>query len=407
MNALLGWLADTTVSLTFLLAVLLLIRGPAARLLGAATAYRLWLLVPLHLAASLLPLEAAGLQPIQLAPLFTTADTTAAGAPAAAGGWLPWLAVPWLAGLGWSLAVLLRDCHQARQLVAGSTPVPAGWLDDFVQPGLEPGRILRTSAAASPMVAGMLRPYLLLPEDFTRRHDPREQRLILAHEVGHLRRRDNVATLAARVVSAFYWFHPLARRALAAFRTDQELSCDARALRRSGPSERKAYGRALVRCAATTDPVAAASSWQGQRQLKERTMMLKTHRHSPARALAGLAVVTTLAIGVTSVSVDAFATDRAMKNSGAAIQQPVLVERTPPRYPAAAAKEKIEGKVVMQFTVDTDGRVQDASVVRSEPDDRFNEAAMEALRQWRFEPARKDGEPVAVEARQAIRFEMD
>lgn len=73
------------------------------------------------------------------------------------------------------------------------------------------------------------------------------------------------------------------------------------------------------------------------------------------------------------------------------------------RYPRKARKQGIEGRVVVRFIVDTDGRVREASV--PEPvHPLLDEAALKAVRSMRFVPAQKDGERVAVQLSVPIGF---
>jgi TonB family protein len=94
----------------------------------------------------------------------------------------------------------------------------------------------------------------------------------------------------------------------------------------------------------------------------------------------------------------------------AAVKGPDLAGITPPRkiqsslptYPESAKKEKITGLVVLETVIDENGKATSIEVLES-PDPRLSEAAASALRQWLFEPARKqDGRPVA--ARVSIEF---
>jgi TonB family protein len=73
-----------------------------------------------------------------------------------------------------------------------------------------------------------------------------------------------------------------------------------------------------------------------------------------------------------------------------------------PEYPRAARRRNLTGSVEVQFTVTTDGRVRAMSILRSNPGDTFDQAAMDAVEQWRFEPTIENG--VAVEKRTAVRL---
>jgi protein TonB len=80
--------------------------------------------------------------------------------------------------------------------------------------------------------------------------------------------------------------------------------------------------------------------------------------------------------------------------------------RTRPVYPYVAQRRNIEGFVEIQFVVTRDGRVDDVHVARSEPGTLFVDAAKRAVERWRFEPAEKDGAPVAVRVVQTLRFQV-
>lgn len=71
-----------------------------------------------------------------------------------------------------------------------------------------------------------------------------------------------------------------------------------------------------------------------------------------------------------------------------------VIQNKPPVYPGKARRKGTEGDVLLQATVDTQGRVQDPKVVRGAPDG-LDKAVRKALEEWRFSPAKLDGEPVA------------
>lgn len=70
-----------------------------------------------------------------------------------------------------------------------------------------------------------------------------------------------------------------------------------------------------------------------------------------------------------------------------------LREWVQPTFPPEAKKQKLEGRVVVEFTVDAEGRVSEAAVSESTAE-MFEEAALAAVRQWKFSPALAEGRPV-------------
>lgn len=74
---------------------------------------------------------------------------------------------------------------------------------------------------------------------------------------------------------------------------------------------------------------------------------------------------------------------------------PRVIEETPPLYTESAFDRRVEGRVVLKVIVRKDGRVGAIRVHRS-LDDELDAAAVEAVKSWRFEPAKVDGEPINV-----------
>lgn len=93
-------------------------------------------------------------------------------------------------------------------------------------------------------------------------------------------------------------------------------------------------------------------------------------------------------------------------DSGAALL-PFSSRLPPPVYPVDAARQGIGGSVMLLVTVRADGSVADVQVEKSTPQGVFDTAAMEAARQWRFQPGIRDGKPVEGQVRVPITFETD
>jgi protein TonB len=75
-----------------------------------------------------------------------------------------------------------------------------------------------------------------------------------------------------------------------------------------------------------------------------------------------------------------------------------------PQYPESARKRGIEGWVELAFTVTPNGTVEDVEVRNASPADVFDDAAIRAIRGWRFEPVERNGERVAQRAMVRLRF---
>jgi protein TonB len=90
-----------------------------------------------------------------------------------------------------------------------------------------------------------------------------------------------------------------------------------------------------------------------------------------------------------------------------AVDDPPRPQRTvAPEYPVRARKKGTTGEVRLSLLVGIDGRVRDVRVLSSEPAGLFDDAAIQAVRQWTYTPATYEGEPVATRVTQPIVFDL-
>ena len=76
-------------------------------------------------------------------------------------------------------------------------------------------------------------------------------------------------------------------------------------------------------------------------------------------------------------------------------------------YPAEAKSQGIEGMVVVRYDVMADGRVANVAIVESRPTGVFDDAALDYVASWRFNPATDQGDPVAAPNRSSeIHFKL-
>ena len=77
-------------------------------------------------------------------------------------------------------------------------------------------------------------------------------------------------------------------------------------------------------------------------------------------------------------------------------EPPSPVHRVAPKYPEKARRKGITGNVTISLLVSNTGAVKDTHIVNSQPVGVFEESAINAVRQWRFQPATYKGAPVAI-----------
>lgn len=91
---------------------------------------------------------------------------------------------------------------------------------------------------------------------------------------------------------------------------------------------------------------------------------------------------------------------------GEDVTSPKALEKTRPAYPEEARKLKHQGRVVLRAVIDETGEIEDIEIVEGQPHG-LSEAAVEAVKGWKFSPALHKGEPVAVFYLLTINFKLE
>jgi bla regulator protein BlaR1 len=324
-----AWLVEALIGTSLLMLLVLIVRRPVAWLWGAHFAYALWALPALRMVLPAIPGWQSFYMPVAAAKpdggtavaLMPAADAAAytqplpiAAEPGLVADWPALLLALWVAGALAFLAVQWGRHVRfiGRAVRDGECLARTGGVDVIV-----------SAHVPGPMAAGIFRRRVLLPADFTGRYSPAERRLALLHEGAHHDRLDLVANLAGLMVLAAHWWNPIAHAAWRAFRSDQELACDATVLAGSDGDTRAAYAGALLKSACVATPIAACAM-NHKRQLKERIAMMKDRQLGRFGRAFGLFAVTGLAAGGLIATA-----------SGAQPAQPA--PPAPPAPPAAAA----------------------------------------------------------------------
>ena len=164
----------------------------------------------------------------------------------------PFLLGLWLAGLIASLSGLVLDYRSRRRWLADARCVTSGlWADiaaELERNGLvrRPIRILVSPRIPVPVTWGFIRPAVAIP--LSAQTWPADRiRIALLHEVAHARRGDQTTQLFARIITAFYWFHPMVWHAFRCLHLEQEKACDDFVLNAGQRSS--SYGRHLMEIA--------------------------------------------------------------------------------------------------------------------------------------------------------------
>ena len=147
-----------------------------------------------------------------------------------AASWQILLLVAWAAGALLILGRVVLGLF-AVQLMARRTPAVADapWLplanELASELGLRGVRFMRAANASMPMAWGLFRSSVLMPADADT-WPPERLRIVLLHELAHVKRRDCLTHLFSQMAFAAYWFNPLAWLAARHMRTERERACD-------------------------------------------------------------------------------------------------------------------------------------------------------------------------------------
>ncbi len=104
----------------------------------------------------------------------------------------------------------------------------------------------------------------------------------------------------------------------------------------------------------------------------------------------------------TSPALPKVAVQKVRVSSGVA--QGLLIHEVKPQYPPLARQARIQGTVVLQAVIGKDGKIQNLEVVSGHP--MLIQAALEAVKQWRYKPYYLNGEPVEVDTQVNINFTL-
>ncbi|MGA7524581.1 MAG: M56 and DUF3738 domain-containing protein [Acidobacteriaceae bacterium] len=225
--------------------------------------------------------------------------------------WLP--GVLWACGFITVLAVWCLHWRHIAAVVRQATPLKegrvvavlhqlekAGGIQQLIKPVLSTGTL-------EPGIFGMFRPVLIWPQGISEHLDDEHIQAILAHEIGHVQRRDNLAAGVHMLVEAIFWFHPLVWWMGKRLAEERERACDELALELG--NEPKVYAESILKTCefCVGSPLACVSGVTGA-DLKERIVRIMANRGARMLdrrrklllATAGLlAIVVPLGFGLT------------------------------------------------------------------------------------------------------------
>jgi TonB family protein len=318
-------------------------------------------------------------EPLALSPFRAIAWLLVAGAG---------LRFAWI-GVGFLRLARYRDKSEAL-------PEPLAFAG-VLQQRLGTNAALRISREArGPVTFGWLKPVVLLPERFLE-FEPELQEAVLCHELWHVQRRDWLFTVGEECIRALLWFHPAVWWLIGRIHLVREQVVDREAIRLT--DSRDPYLRALLAVAGhhIEPDLAPASLFLRKHHLDQRVaaVVRKEIPMSRIRSIACVSLMSSAVVAALWVSVSAFPLQavpqatpgqraRVFRSPAGVVEQGAenLLHEPSVPYPAEAIAKRVEGRVVLELSIDDEGRVYDALVV-SGPQELRRAALLTAL-QWRY-----------------------
>jgi bla regulator protein blaR1 len=219
------------------------------------------------------------------------------------------LASIWLFGGIMILIRWTRQRHRARRLVNQSAALDEG-REVFALRQAEsrlrvrkPIPVLATSKRVEPGIFGVVRPVLIWPAGLSERMDDAHIAAIFAHELEHVRRRDNLTAALHTLVTAVFWFHPAVWWIGVKMTEERERACDEGVLEQN--AEPQTYAESILKVCAfcLESPLSCVAGFSGL-DLRKRVLRITSHSSGStltfghrALLLAALILAVTLPIG--------------------------------------------------------------------------------------------------------------
>ena len=315
-----------------LIAALFAVRGSLRRFMDARIIYWFWVLVTARL---LLPFDLPA--PVSAAPYFPPAPWTyaleygpapsvSAAAPAVPNSFVPpaarslgeilfnekTLAIVWLGGVvavllahSWANLSFRRQLSRTGRRAGKRTEQMVSGCSQGM--GLNPIPAVEMDGISGPALFGVWRARLLFPVGLAEQLSDEELRLVVLHELGHLKRRDLFLQGLLVVSQAVHWFNPLVWLAGRLAREDRELACDEFVMAHTSHSGGHAYAKTLLRVLGLSRPgrsmLPAVGILETKNQLKQRILMIQNYQSTNARRLMlGAASILAVSAGLLIVN---------------------------------------------------------------------------------------------------------
>lgn len=266
---------------------------------------------------------------------------------------------------------------------------------------------------SSPIVTGWFKPAIILPT-YTLVWPEERIKMILFHELAHIKRNDTIWFILSSIVTALHWFNPLIWIIRKKFISDSEKLCDDYVLYHG--SDAGHYAESILSIVKNMKynrlNNLAGICMARQSELEGRLMAIvksKKRVVNMKNSVVRSMIVMTIAFLIPLSSFQLFAgekypdPDEVIKLD----KMPELIEMTNPAYPKEAKEKGIEGDVWIQALVDTTGTVKKVLIKKTSGSELLDKPAVDAAYKNKFSPGIKDKKPVACWVTYKVSFVLD
>ncbi len=356
--------------------------------------------------------------------------------------WLPGMAaIVWLTGFVIVIGLWWVRWRRVVAAIRTAVPISNGRELDMLRHVERAAAMQRpiafwsSQSSLEPGVFGILRPLLLWPAGISERLQDAHLEAILAHEVQHALRRDNLAAAMHMVVEAIFWFHPLVWWMGSRLVEERERACDEEVLQLGNPPQ--IYAESILKTCefCVSSPLACVSGVTGA-DLKQRIVRIMTQGSADKLGFLRKLLLATIGIGavagpiavglmkaplataqsaqantqpqprtVDGVEQQIGITVQKIYHVGGDVSAPRLIFAPDPQFTEKARRAKYQGVCVISTLVDAQGKPTRVQVVRHLGMG-LDKKAVEAVKQYTFTPAMRFGQPVAVEVNIEVNFRL-
>lgn len=225
--------------------------------------------------------------------------------------------------------------------------------------------------------------------------------IIIEHEKAHWKQLHSLDLIIVKVYEGIFWFNPVIRLFTKKMKLNHEYLADQEVLQKIDAQK---YSESILASALSTKVPVLSSGFRSKSSIYNRVMKLNLKNTNHMKHLLVIPIAACLTFGTISMTVTDNDSERKIAQTneeGTPAEFPggnealvkFMTENI--KYPKALAKENIQGKVFVEFTVSKDGKVMNPQVVKSSGHEAFDDEAVRVINKMpEWKPGMKNGNPV-------------